>query len=543
MGKEKKFTNTNIPVTFQKINQFDDRFIQVKIFLMHTGLNYNGSVFTKEAVELALPSLKNTPILGYVKEDAIGQNDFAGHEMELVVEDGEYKFKYLGSAFGVIPETNNARWEKKIGDDGQEREYLVVDGLMWSKFDDAMGILERDEIKGQSMELHNDYDGSFDQDGNFVFSKFSFYGACILGDGVQPAMQRATVEKMFSLADLNTEINANMEEFKLNYGSLENNESKEGDQVDLEKILAKFGVTAEQLAEKGIKAEEFSTEEELEAKISEAFAEEEAPETGDEPETNHETNPEGEEPEQGDEPSEEPQDEPEEEFQKPEGDGNPEGENEPEGEFSTPEGDNPEGKVFHKFALAHDDIRNVLWEQINDYVETNALGERWDFWLHKVYDDHFIAQNEMNGKLYRIDYSKENDAITLGSNVEVFAQYLTAEEKGALELMRNNYETLEGEVKSLKAFKKDIEDAEHEARAEELFEKSGLDEDDYKELKDNMKDFSLQEIEDKLYAILGRKNFSIQTEQRNRVPVTQEGNVQTGGKPYEHLFTKYGKKN
>src|SRR5690606_37297413 len=72
----------------------------------------------------------------------------------------------------------------------------------------------------------------------------------------------------------------------------------------------------------------------------------------------------------------------------------------------------PNEKVFHKFALAHDDIRNILWEQVNDYVEAKQLGERWDFWIQKVYDDHFILQDEYKGTLYKVEYSKENDTIT-----------------------------------------------------------------------------------------------------------------------------------
>jgi hypothetical protein len=538
MGKDNKLANTNIPVTFQKINQFDDRFVQVKIFLMHLGLNYNGSIFTKESVEMALPTLKNTPILGYIREDAIGQDDFAGHEMELVVEDGEYKFKYLGSAFGVIPETCNPRWEKKLGDYGQELEYLVVDGLMWTKFDDAMGILNRDEMKGQSMELHSDYDGNFDQDGNFVFTRFSFYGACMLGDGIQPAMQRATVEKMFSADQLKFEVNSMMEEFKLNHGNLENNEPKEGYTVDLEKILSKFGVTAEQLIAKGIIAEEFTSEDELEAKITEAFAEEDTPEQNEIPEGEFEAGAEGS--EGGQEPSVEPEVVPEGEFEAGEDNLTPEGELAPEGEFEAPESD-PE-KVYVKFALAHDDVRNILWEQVNDYVEANQLGERWDFWLQKVYDDHFIMQNEYNGELYRVGYSKEGDKISLGEHVKVFAQYLTAEEKGALELMRNNYATLETEVNSLRDFKKSIHSAEHEALAEAVFEQFGLDENDVQEIKESVHDFTIEEIEEKCFSIIGRKNFSAQLPKRNKVAVSLEGNKNGSNKPYGHLFTKHGLK-
>lgn len=475
--------NTNIPVTFQKVSQFDDRFVQVKIFLMHLGLNYNGSVFTKEAVERALPSLRNTPILGYIDENAIGQKDYAGHEMELVVEEGDYKFKYLGSAFGVIPETNNARWETRRGDDGEEREYLVVDGLMWTKFDDAMGILERDEIKGQSMELHNDYDGSFDQEGNFVFERFSFYGACILGDGVSPAMQRATVEKVFSAEGLNKEVNSMMEEFKLNYSfdNLENNEAKEGNEVTFEQLLEKYGVTAEQISEKGINAEEFSIED-LEAKIKEAFAEteEDAPENnqedfseGDGEGEGAESDESGEESEGEENGAEADEDAPDEEFEAGEGNDNPDSENAPEGDSEGSE------------------------EEQEENFEDNGESDEED-----------EEPSEDFEKLYT-ELKKDYDAL------------------------KSDFDTVNGKLEK-------FEQANHEAEAESLFEQFGLDEEDVKDLKENVHSFSIEQIEEKLYARLGRKNFSVEKPKPNKVAFSQEGNNKPS-KSYSHLFSKHGK--
>lgn len=532
MGK--KLTNTNIPVIFQKVSQFDSRFMQVKIWLMHLGENYNGSVFTKESVERAIPSLKNTPILGYINEEnAIGKQDYAGHEMKLVVEDGEYKFKYLGSAYGVIPETNNARWETKRGDDGVEREYLVVDGLMWTKFDDAIGILDRDEFKGQSMELHDDYDGEYDENGFFVFDKFSFNGACILGDGHDPAMQRATIEKTFTADILNKEVHTMVEEFKKNFGKFN---EKEGNDMTLEELLAKYSVTSEQLEAKGIVASEFSIED-LEAKIKEEFAQADDEDNA-EPDVNHES---GSGSDDDEDDSDSSQGDPDGDFSSSEDDSTPDGQNEPDGQFGSSNDEQNPDKVYHKFALAHDDIRNQLWDKVNDFVESNQLGERWDFWISKVYDDHVIIQDEYNGKLFKVDYTKDNDAVALGSYVEVHAMYLTAEEKGALELMRNNYETLEAEVTSLREFKKESQRSEHEAQAQELFERFGLDEAEVKDLAENVHNFTIEEIEEKLFARVGRKNFSIEQPKPNKVALSLEGNKNTQtGKSYSHLFSKHG---
>ena len=137
---------------FQKLQQYDienldTRFLKVKIWIMHLGENYNGSYFDKEVVTDAIPSLANTPILCFIEEDENGNKDFSDHRMELVIEDNKIKQKYLGSAIGLIPETNNAQFEKRICDDGVEREFLTVEGLIWTKWDEPLEIFEKNNIK------------------------------------------------------------------------------------------------------------------------------------------------------------------------------------------------------------------------------------------------------------------------------------------------------------------------------------------------------------------------------------------------------------
>jgi hypothetical protein len=210
-----------IPVRFEKLNDFDKRFIQVKIWLMHLGRNHNGSYFSKEAVQSAIPSLANTPILGYVVEKD-GELDFSDHRMVLQKNDkGKYELKYIGQAFGVIPESNNAKFETKIGSDGVEREYLTVEGLIWNKWDLPEEILLRDMEKGQSMELHPDHQGFYNKsDRLYHFTDFKFFGACILGDMVKPAMEGADIEVQFSMVDdFDKDIQEQMEQFKTLYSA------------------------------------------------------------------------------------------------------------------------------------------------------------------------------------------------------------------------------------------------------------------------------------------------------------------------------------
>lgn len=199
----RKISNS-VPMSTQLLEKYeipekDIRFTKVKIWLMHTGLNENGSVFTKEVVNKAIPTLANTPIMGAITSDYFGDKDFKGHESAIEVsEDGEVKFVNKTIPFGVIPEFNNAKWETRLGDDMIEREYLTVEGLLWNKWDDAIDIIYgKHGVTGQSMELSEDYSGIVNGD-TFEFTHFQFYGACLLGDNVEPAMNNSTVEIKFA---------------------------------------------------------------------------------------------------------------------------------------------------------------------------------------------------------------------------------------------------------------------------------------------------------------------------------------------------------
>lgn len=196
----------SLPISFSVNNEISDknnRFINVTIDVLHTGLNYNGSIFSKEVVNENIDTIKNTPILGFITEVPYDGKDFKGHEYVITKDANGVKRKYIGEAFGIIPESCNPRWITKITDSGIEREFLQVDGILWTKFQDATDIMLSDFEKPQSMELFPyDIDGYEDDEGNFVFSHFSFDGCCILGTTVEPAMENAKIEVVnFTMSD------------------------------------------------------------------------------------------------------------------------------------------------------------------------------------------------------------------------------------------------------------------------------------------------------------------------------------------------------
>ena len=213
--------NQRYPISFTKKNEYetsDFRFIDVYIDVMHTGANKNRTSFTKDTINKAISSIANMPILGYVVDELDDEEkDFKGHEHELRVTNNDVKYMYAGQAYGVIPESCNPRWIIKDDGTGTEREYLRVDGLIWTKFGDPVDIFTRDVTKNHSVELTDMVCGPKDRDGNTPVSSFKFDGFCILSTTdpkIQPAMTGSCITAQFSVDDITSQIRERLYEYQ-----------------------------------------------------------------------------------------------------------------------------------------------------------------------------------------------------------------------------------------------------------------------------------------------------------------------------------------
>lgn len=225
------------PISFTKKNEYsnsDFRFIDVSIDVMHTGANRNKTSFTKDVISKAIPSICNTPILGYVVDELDEEDkDFKGHEHELRITDKDVKYVYAGQAYGVIPESCNPRWIVKDDGNGTEREYLRVDGLIWTKFNDPVDIFTRDGTKNHSVELTDMACGPADKNGDVPVGSFLFDGCCILSTTdpkIQPAMTGSCVTANFSVEDITSQIRERLYEYQAlqqNYTAQNENPSDE----------------------------------------------------------------------------------------------------------------------------------------------------------------------------------------------------------------------------------------------------------------------------------------------------------------------------
>lgn len=538
--------NQRYPVSFIKKGEYessDFRFIDVSIDVMHTGANLNKTSFTKDAINKAVPTICNTPILGYVVDELDEEDkDFKGHEHELRITDKDVKYVYAGQAYGVIPESCNPRWIVKDDGTGIEREYLRVDGLIWTKFSDPVDIFTRDGTKNHSVELTDMACGPADKNGNVPVGSFKFDGCCILSTtdpSIKPAMTGSCVTANFSVEDITAQIRDRLYEYQAiqqNYTAQNDNPSDEekGDTTPMNENEKNPAMTENAVAEGAVEnpeietpaAENTATKTESEA----APAENAAPEEGAENATT-------EVPAENTAPAEE--DEP---------------------------------AASSEFTLTANQLRDEVYNALLKV----QVPSRWDnecmipkYWLTDIQGSEVIVTDSGTYQLMGIPYSMNGDNVVLEyENIKrkkviyedwdngdvmpgLITMFSTLTDK--LVELSDSYTKAANEVSEIKpkleAYQQaeaDAKAAEMEAKRNALFatfdEKLGADA-EYIALKEN-KEISYSDLETKCYALVGRKSaeFSYVPNKNNKGTVrfgvggTQNGSDVAYGGLIEHYL-------
>lgn len=255
-----------------KLCEVNSSFDSGVLRIAYPGKNRNGSFISKQTFEKCIESIYNCPIVtNYDREtDTLG-----GHDMDVVTDkDGNLKLVNLTTPVGVVPESANWYWCENEDDDGVTREYLCVDVVLWKR-QEAYSKIKNDGVVEQSMEI-TVKNGSM-IDGVYHINDFEFTAFALIG--VTPCFQGAALE-MFSKKDFKLQFTEMMQELKDSYKEIEafnkasdiNEFSVEGGKALDEKLcLAKeYGIDVESL--------EFSIEdmtiEELKVKFEEIKSEE-----------------------------------------------------------------------------------------------------------------------------------------------------------------------------------------------------------------------------------------------------------------------------
>lgn len=525
--------NTSLPVIFEQLEQLNDsRFLRAKVWVCHTGENLNGSYFSKEVIANAIPSLANIPVLGFIQVDNTNHADFRGHEQRLVVDKDGARIEYLGRMYGIVPETNNAKFETKLCDDGVEREFLTVEVLLHTKFKECIDIIQRDGIKNHSMELlPESIKGQFNKDGLFEFTEFKFEGLCILGDDVTPAM-RGSVLELFSQYNYQNEYIDLLREFNQVYSQLNKNSCEGGSTLKENKkqqLFEKFSnLTEEDVKELKESIDKYSYEE-LEAKLKKL---------ADEKEKKHKN----------------------------------------------------EDQSKQSFSFTAKQLEQELRTQLSKEKVTDQWGDAVRAYWYIDHDENRVyAEDVQNNYLpVGINYYLNGDQVSIDFATKKRIKWVPKDlEEGSVEsptlmsIERNQYEidkvksdfssyqaemeeklsTKENELQQLKDKYTSLEQqytkvneayvaklkAEREAAEEEIFSMFAgeLTEDEISEVKAQKDNMELDQIKEKLFALLGKKKakFSQSSgQERNKYINLDEIELpkpKKTGKSYDELFEKY----
>lgn len=543
--------NQRYPVSFIKKGEYessDFRFIDVSIDVMHTGANLNKTSFTKDAINKAVPTICNTPILGYVVDELDEEDkDFKGHEHELRITNKDVKYVYAGQAYGVIPESCNPRWIVKDDGTGIEREYLRVDGLIWTKFSDPVDIFTRDGTKNHSVELTDMACGPADKNGNVPVGSFKFDGCCILSTtdpSIKPAMTGSCVTANFSVEDITAQIRDRLYEYQAiqqNYTAQNDNPSDEekGDTTPMnENEIKTPGVEENQVPAENTVAP------------TEPVGNEATP-----PNENTVTEPAAAPAEENAAPTTEPEPAPA----------------EPAGTENTAPTEN-EPAAGAEFTLSANQLRDEIYNALLKV----QVPSRWDsdcmipkYWLTDILDSEVIVTDSGTYQLMGIPYSMNGDNVVLDyANIKrkkvtyedwdegdvmpgLITMFSTLTDK--LVELSDSFTKAANEVSEIKpkleAYQKAEEEAvvaAEKAKRDELFsvmdEKLGADA-EYIALKEN-KEISYSDLETKCYALVGRKSaeFSYVPNKNNKGTVrfgvggTQNGSDVAYGGLIEHYL-------
>lgn len=523
------------PGRFELNGEANDGLTPVRLVACHTNINRNNSSISKEAMESALPSFSNRPILGYIHQLEDGTWDFYSHNMEVVEDENEKdgaRIDYLETPVGIIPESCNAHLEY----DEENNVYRTcVNGFIFEEYSKAGDILRAKGISNVSVEIAiNDMSYNSD-DGYLSINDFYFMGVTILGrdeDGniVEPGMAGSNITLGSFSAENNSMLNNDIHNTlidtlkKLNE-TLEkfndkNDSDKKGGEDKMNKfdeLLELYGLTAEEIT--------FDTEglsdEDLEAAFTEAYGDAEefkkkkkcSAEDGD-PNNNDD------------------------DFakcgtkkkKKCDADGN---EIDDDKDFAGCGGKkkkkrcsvNAENGTV-EFELSFDEIRTALYGLLNADEDYGSYS-----WICECYEDYFIYQKETYGedgytsKYYKQSYSQDGDNVELsGDAVEVSPEFVTADEKVALAALRLEYA-------ELKAFKDKYDADALQAQKDEIFndEKYAIlaENEKFAELKKDSAKFSVSEIEEKCKVIFAEE-------------VIAKGNYSASGEHTEKKTNKIG---
>ena len=507
------YVQTHGKLTYQKTGENKDSLLS-PVFLRacHTDINRNGSFISEEEMQKALPSLANKPILAYI-HTVDDKEQFAGHELH--EENGEIVYDEI--PVGIIPESNGA---KLVWDEDKDRFYVEISGYIYNEYSKAREILEREGECSVSVEL-SIVDMGYDsarkalQINDFLFSGVTILGVNDEGEEVRPGMEGSNIRlsdfsehPTIDFSERLIEMQKQIDEIREHFNDIEQSSAHESlrkggiemqfeDENQATVVEDETPITEEQeTVEESTEAETAETSEEnTQESTKESISEEDNTVTVKESESQNDASAK---------------------------------------KYSL----SVNGNIIKEYDISVDDMSYALTNLVNSlYCEQDN-----DYYFVDVYPDdmYVVMRGWYSNRAYKQMYKCEDEVFSLvGDRVEVYASWLTAEEKANLADMRANYSALE-------QFKADTEarDAHIQREAVMTSEKysvisaknteGAFENTSYAALYQDMDKYSCEELDQRLMAIVGEYAINV-----GKFAATEEPKA----KPSVKLFADASKKN
>ena len=476
--------------------------------IAYVGDSRNKSSISKQAFENCIKTMYNCPIVcNYDREE----DELGGHDMAVVRDaDGGLRVVNATTPVGCIPESAKYWWENCEEEDGTVHEYLFAEALLWKR-QEAYRKIARDGITAQSMEI-NVRDGKM-EDGILHIHDFEFTAFCLIG--VEPCYEGASLS-MSLASDFKQQLSEMMRELKESYSLV----------TPSEEVNNTTHPTNDFSTEGGEKVlhEQNELNAELETEVFEAQAEEETA-----AEENAEV------------------------FAEQE-----------------PETETAEEAEQENFGLVSD-VMNEMMKSLQSVTVESEFGSmpRYCYADSDLDAGMVYAWDCSDWLLYGFRFSADGDRIVIdfdsrkrmkyaivefdeGEQSSPFmAAYTQMTEKlGDAVQWESKYQTasdtiasMETELEDLRQFKADTENEALQSAREAVFARFAdlVGVEAFDALRDNVENYTMEELEEKCYAIRGRSGIQAKFSHEEKSPklkVVREDNLKK--EPYGGLFARYG---
>ena len=516
------------PIVVQSIQDFssadieesDDGKLYCKVRVCHTLLNRNKSFISEESMKQAMPTLKYSPLLAKIHQLDDGTWDFHAHDCHMETdEDGNEYVVYDEQQIGTFTaDEPYLEYDEKL-----DKTYVVARVAIPEEYTRAADIIRSKKGTKVSCELII-YECSYNAKEKYLqLDNFRFNGCACLGcekDGtpIGEGMlgSKLTLEdfsednnSLVKFSNQLIEMQAKLNELEARFNIENDNLGKEETRVEMNENFDEVTDTEE------VTETEETTEEEVtvaENESEETVDETSEDETEDEESTVKEDNACG---------------------------GGGSGTTKKKKKNNSIECSYEVDGETKKFAVSLQEKIYAIQDLVNaTYAEADNT-----YYGVSVYEDYVVMCDYWSGRYYKQSYTSENDNYSLtGDRVEVYAEFVTADEQKELDAMRSNYAVL-------KEFKETAEKNELHAKREEILNSEKYeavsDTEAFKELVKNMDNYSLEEL-DKEAKIIFADNFNMETfaahtekaQKNSTVKVFANVNKSKKDNRYGNLFSK-----